>query len=110
VNSDPGPVGEEAGYHDTGHPIAGLTVDAGEKCGAVKNGGVTLRCTEPRGHDDPRDGTPATWHKAIYTDHREITYVGARHVIHSEESVTWEPVDHVREATRHLFAGRRGDE
>lgn len=70
-----------------------------EICGAVKQGGVTLRCTEPEGHE------PA-WHKAVYTEHREIDYDGAHHVIHMVETVTWKPVDHIREATRHIMAGR----
>jgi hypothetical protein len=70
-----------------------------ETCGAVKQGGVTLRCTEPKDHGE-------SWHKATYTDHREIDYDGAHHVIHMVETVTWKPVDLIREATRHLMAGR----
>lgn len=71
------------------------------KCGAVKQGGVTLRCRLPEKHEG--------WHQADYTDHREIAYDGAHHVIDTVETVTWEPVDHVREAVRHLFEGRRSD-
>lgn len=81
---------------------------AAEKCRAVKHGRVDLHCTEPKGHDGQRG--PDYWHKATFTDHQEITYDGARHVIHSVETVTWEPVDHIREATRHLMAGRREGE
>jgi hypothetical protein len=69
------------------------------KCGAVKQGGVTLRCELAEDH-----GTD--WHRATYTDHREIVYDGAHHVIDMVETVTWEPVDHVKEAVRHMFADR----
>lgn len=78
---------------DAGHP----------KCRDVKHSGVTLHCTEPEGHDD---GPDATWHKAVYTDHREITYDGARHVLDTVETVTWEPVDRFTEAVRRLTAER----
>lgn len=82
------------------------TQEAGEprKCRAVKHGGITLHCTEPEGHDQEPD---ATWHKAVYRKHEEHEYDGARHVIDATETVWWEPVDHVAEATRHLMAGRR---
>ena len=74
------------------------------KCRAVKHGGVTLHCTEDEDHDK---GPDATWHRAVYHEHREVTYDGAHHVIDMTETVTWEPVDHVAEATRHLMAGRK---
>jgi hypothetical protein len=73
------------------------------KCRAVKHGGVTLHCTEPEGHDG---GPDPTWHKAVYSEHREVNYDGAYHVIDMTERVTWEPVDHVAEAVRHLTAKR----
>lgn len=71
------------------------------KCGAVKHGGVTLRCGEPDGH--AKDGS---WHKAMFTEHRELVYDGAHHVIDTVETVTWEPVDYIREAVRHMMTGR----
>lgn len=77
------------------------------KCRDVKRGAVDLQCTLPLGHDKPGGGQPGTWHEAMYTEHREVTYDGARHVIDLTEHVIWEPVDHVAEATRHLMAGRR---
>jgi hypothetical protein len=76
------------------------------KCGAVKHGGVTLRCGVRRDHDKPQDGKPGTWHMASYTDTREIVYDGSHHEIRTTETVTWEPVDHIREATRHILAAR----
>lgn len=75
----------------------------GEKCRAVKHGRVDLHCTLPKDHAGDE------WHQATFTAHQEITYDGAHHVIHSVETVTWEPVDHIREATRHLMAGRKED-
>lgn len=71
------------------------------RCGAVKNGVITLRCDQPQGHEG--------WHKATYSDNREITYLGAHHVTEITEHVSWEPVDHVREAVNHLFANRPPD-
>jgi hypothetical protein len=68
------------------------------RCGAVKHGGVTLHCTLPEKHEG--------WHKGDLTDHREIVYDGSHHVIHTVETVTWEPVDHIHEAVRHMLAGR----
>jgi hypothetical protein len=78
-----------------------------EKCGAVKHGVVDLQCEEDRGHDEPKDGLRGTWHEATLVDQREVTYPGARHLIDSRETVSWEPVDHAAEATRHLMAGRK---
>lgn len=77
---------------------ATVAVTGGEKCRAVKHGGTTLLCGEPKDHG-------GTWHKATYTESREVVYDGSHHVIHMTETVTWEPVDHVREATRHIMAG-----
>jgi len=82
------------------------------KCGDLKSGGVDLRCSLPEGHADgyePDSGGEAYWHEGIVTDHREITYGGARHVVDTTETVTWEPVDHIAEATRHLMAAWRRD-
>ena len=76
------------------------------KCRAVKHGRVELHCTKPRGHDS---GDDPTWHEAVFTEHQEISYDGAHHVVDLREVVTWEPVDHVAEATRHLMAGRNRD-
>ena len=82
--------------------------DGPRKCRAVKHGRVDLHCTEPEGHDRPKEGDP-TWHMAVYTDHHEVTYDGARHVVHLVETVTWEPVDHAAEAARHLMAAVQRD-
>ena len=77
------------------------------KCHDVKNGRIDLHCTEPEGHAWPAEGEP-TWHKAVYSSRQEITYDGAYHLVEQTETVTWEPVDHAAEATRHLMAGRKG--
>lgn len=71
------------------------------RCYAVKQGRVTLTCELDEGHDG--------WHEATYTDHQEVTYQGARHVVDLTEAVTWEPVDHVAEAVRHITAKGRRD-
>lgn len=65
------------------------------KCRAVKHGGVPLHCSLPDKHEG--------WHKAVYTDSREIDYDGSHHEIHMTETVIWEPIDYI---TRHLLAGR----
>ena len=72
---------------------------AEEKCRDIKRGYVDLHCTLPKDHPE--------WHHATFTDHREVTYDGGHHVIHTVESVTWEPADHIREAVNHLMAGRK---
>ncbi len=87
-------------------PEATAKTAPAEKCRDLKRGRVDLHCTLPRGHADGKDGT---WHEAMYTDHQMITYDGATHTVHVTEHVTWEPLDHVREAVRHLMAGRRDD-
>ncbi len=69
-----------------------------EKCRDVKHGRIDLHCTRTRGHEG--------WHEADYADHQEVTYDGARHTVHMTEHVEWEPVDHVKEAVRHIMAGR----
>jgi len=71
--------------------------DTGPVCGAPKDGGYRLHCELPAGHDG--------WHKAVYRDNREMTYLGSRHIVEMTETVTWEPVDHVREAVSRLMAG-----
>lgn len=76
------------------------------KCRAIKSGRIDLHCTEPEGHDHPAEGEP-TWHSAVYTSHQDITYDGSRHTVDTVERVTWEPVDHIAEVTRHLMAGRK---
>jgi hypothetical protein len=81
-----------------------LEVARVEKCRAVKHGVVDLQCEWDRGHEKPQDGKPGTWHEAGFTERREITYPGARHVVVTTEVVTWEPVDHAEEAARHLMA------
>lgn len=74
------------------------------KCRAVKHGGITLYCTEDEGHDARRD---ATWHKAVHVMQEKHAYPGGRHVIDRTETVEWEPVDNIGEATRHLMTKRR---
>jgi hypothetical protein len=79
------------------------------KCRAGKHGVVDLECELPLGHaDDYKPGTESEegWHKSVLTRHEDITYSSSHHVIHITETVTWEPVDHVAEATRHLMAAR----
>ena len=78
-----------------------------EECGAVKHGVVDLRCSEERGHDEPTQERPATWHEAVYVSRHEVDYPGAHHVVNVTETVTWEPVDHAAEASRHILAIRR---
>ena len=73
------------------------------KCRAVKRGGVDLHCTEDEDHDR---GPDATWHKAVYNEHREIAYDGAHHVVDMTERVTWEPADQVAEAVRKFMKDR----
>jgi hypothetical protein len=77
-----------------------------EACRSIKQGVTDLRCSLERGHDEPQGGQPGTWHESVYTERREVDYPGARHEIKITEIVTWEPVDHAAEATRHLMAGR----
>ena len=50
-----------------------MASERGPKCGAVKTGGVTLRCELDKDHAE--DGS---WHKAVYTETREMYYDGAR--------------------------------
>ena len=69
------------------------------ECRDIKQGRVDLHCVLPRGHEG--------WHVATYRDHQTITYDGARHEVTLTEEVTWEPVDHVREAVRRLMSDRR---
>ena len=76
--------------------------DEARKCGDLKRGNIDLRCVLLPGH---AEGPDATWHAATCIEHRTIEYDGARHEIYIRETVTWEPVDHVREAVRHLKAG-----
>lgn len=73
-------------------------------CRAVKHGGVDLTCELPDRHDESPEGT---WHHAVFTERRELTYAGARHVIEMTETVTWEPVDHVKESVRMLLKDKR---
>lgn len=54
------------------------------RCYAPKRGVIDLRCELSDGHEG--------WHKAVYTDHREVVYDGAHHVIDITEKVTWEPI------------------
>ncbi|HEV2376193.1 MAG TPA: hypothetical protein VGS19_28990 [Streptosporangiaceae bacterium] len=71
-------------------------------CRDVKHGRVTLLCELEEGHEG--------WHKAVYTQHEEVTYQGSHHVMDLTETVTWEPVDHLAEAVRHIAAkGRSSD-
>jgi hypothetical protein len=65
-------------------------------CGAPKEGGYRLHCELPAGHEPD-------WHKAVYHDHREVTYLGSHHVIEMTETVTWEPVDRFKEAMNRLL-------
>jgi hypothetical protein len=78
------------------------------KCRAVKQGVTDLQCTEPEDHDRPAEGK-GTWHTAVFTEHRDIAYDGARHSVDIVERVTWEPVDHAGEAARHIIAATRRD-
>jgi hypothetical protein len=73
------------------------------KCGDFKRGGVDLRCVLLPGH---AEGPEASWHAATCIEHRTIETDGERHEIRIRETVTWKPVDHVREAVRHIMAGR----
>lgn len=70
-----------------------------ELCRVVKHGRVDLYCTRPDGHEG--------WHEAAFSDSQEIIYPGAHHIVRTEEHVTWEPVDHVKEAVRQLIKGSR---
>jgi len=78
-----------------------------ETCRAVKYGAVDLWCSQERGHDEPQDGKPGTWHRAVFTNRSEIDYPGAHHVIEQTETVTWEPADAYAEAVRRALASRR---
>lgn len=89
-------------------PTTGDGKSEPRKCRAHKVGRVDLNCTELEGHDRPAKGE-GTWHRAVCRSRQEITYDGGRHVIEQAETVEWEPLDHVGEATRHLMAGRKGD-
>jgi len=80
-----------------------ITEDKPRKCGDLKRGNIDLRCVLLPGH---AVGPEATWHAATCTENRIVEYDGARHEIHMRETVTWEPVDHMAEAVRHLIAGR----
>lgn len=53
-----------------------------DRCYAVKHGRVDLTCELDEGHEG--------WHKATFTDHQEIIYQGAHHVVDMTETVTWE--------------------
>jgi hypothetical protein len=64
-------------------------------CGAPKDGGYRLHCELPPGHEPD-------WHKGVWHEHREVTYLGSHHVIELTETVTWEPVDRVKEALNRL--------
>jgi len=82
------------------------------KCRVVKHGRVDLLCILPEGHTaayQPGSGTEDGWHMSVLTEHQETSYDGAHHVVDFTETVRWEPVDHIAEATRHLLAGRRRD-
>jgi hypothetical protein len=70
-------------------------------CRAIKNGMVSLQCELPDGHEG--------WHKGVYYDRSEVTYLGSHHVVERTETVTWEPLDHVKEAVRHMMADRHPD-
>ena len=69
--------------------------DSDRVCGAPKEGGYRLHCELPPGHEPG-------WHKAVYHERREATYLGSHHLIESTETVTWEPVDHFKEAMNRL--------
>jgi len=79
---------------------------APETCRSVKRGGTDLLCSLERGHDEPTEERPATWHRAVFLNRSEIDYPGGHHEIKLVETVTWKPVDHAAEAARHLMAGR----
>ena len=66
-----------------------MAENAKERCGSIKHGGVTLQCTEPAGHEPD-------WHRSVFTDHREISYDGAHHVVDITEVVTWDPAAFAR--------------
>ena len=70
------------------------------RCRAVKQGRVTLTCERDPGHEG--------WHSAIFSDHQEITYQGAHHVVNMTETVTWESPGHVQEAVKHIGAAVTG--
>jgi hypothetical protein len=72
----------------------------------TKHGRVDLTCELEQDHDR---GENPTWHAANYTDHQEVTYPGARHVLHLTEYVTWEPVDQVKEAVRLMMKDKPRD-
>lgn len=71
-------------------------------CRDVKRGRVDLTCELPPGHEPE-------WHKAVCVSRQEITTHDTHHVVGITETVTWEPVDHVKEAVRHLMKGADRD-
>ena len=71
-------------------------------CGAPKEGGYRLHCELPPGHEPG-------WHKAVCHDRREVTYLGSHYLMEATETVTWEPVDRVREAVARLVESRNAN-
>jgi hypothetical protein len=73
-----------------------------ETCGAARSiGSHSLRCALRPGHT-VNDG----WHESLVTRDEVITFADLRHVVHTEESITWAPVDRIKDAVRHLMADR----
>jgi hypothetical protein len=83
-----------------------MTDETKPRCRATKHGGIDLTCELEQDHDR---GESPTWHEATYTEHREATYQGARHVMNVTEHVTWEPVDQVKEAMRLMMKDKPRD-
>jgi hypothetical protein len=74
-------------------------------CLARKAGRVDLLCELPISHVAEGD-----WHMATYTDHQKITYLGARHIVHVTETVSWEPRSPVKEALERMKGELRGND